>query len=37
VQKKVAALFPPHEVEQFTELFWKRIGAWRTDNQQVRA
>ncbi len=31
VRKKVTALFPPAEVEQFTELFWNRIGAWRTD------
>jgi hypothetical protein len=31
VRKKVAALFPAAEVEQFTELFWNRIGAWRTD------
>jgi hypothetical protein len=36
VQKKVAALFPAHEVEQFTELFWNRIAAWRADTQ-VRA
>jgi hypothetical protein len=28
---KVAALFPAHEVEQFTELFWKRVQAWRAD------
>ncbi len=27
-QRKVAALFPAHEVEQFTELFWNR-GAWQ--------
>jgi hypothetical protein len=33
VHKKVAALFPAHEVEQFTELFWNRIGAWRADTQ----
>ena len=33
VRKKVAALFPPHEVEQFTELFWNRIQAWRADAQ----
>lgn len=33
VHKKVAALFPAHEVEQFTELFWKRIAAWRADTQ----
>jgi hypothetical protein len=31
VKKKVAALFPAHEVELFTELFWKRIQAWRAD------
>jgi len=32
VRKKVAALFPAHEVELFTELFWRRIGAWRADH-----
>jgi hypothetical protein len=31
VRQKVAALFPPHEIEPFTELFWKRIQAWRAD------
>jgi len=31
VRKKVAALFPAHEVDLFTELFWKRIQAWRAD------
>jgi hypothetical protein len=31
VRKKVAALFPAHEVEPFTELFWRRIQAWRAD------
>ena len=31
VKKKVAALFPAHEIELFTELFWKRIQAWRAD------
>jgi len=29
VRQKVAALFPEHEIEQFTELFWSRIQAWR--------
>jgi hypothetical protein len=29
VRLKVAALFPPEEVERFTELFWSRIGEWR--------
>ncbi len=32
VRKKVAALFPAHEVEMFTELFWRRIQAWREDS-----
>jgi hypothetical protein len=31
VRLKVQALFPPNEVEPFTELFWKRIAAWRAD------
>ncbi|MFN8547476.1 MAG: hypothetical protein U0527_05770 [Candidatus Eisenbacteria bacterium] len=30
VRQKVAALFPAHEVEEFTELFWKRIQLWRS-------
>ena len=29
VRKKVTALFPEHEVEKFTELFWDRIQVWR--------
>ena len=29
VGQKVTALYPPHEVERFTELFWSRIQAWR--------
>ena len=37
VRQKVAALFPAHEVEAFTELFWGRIGAWRQDHQPGRA
>jgi hypothetical protein len=31
VRKKVTALFPAHEVDTFTELFWRRIQAWRAD------
>ena len=31
VRQKVAALFPTHEIETFTELFWRRIQAWRAD------
>lgn len=29
IHQKVAALFPPHEVEEFTELFFGRVQAWR--------
>jgi len=29
VRKKVAALFPPHEVERFTEHFWGLVQRWR--------
>lgn len=36
VRKKVAALFPAHEVEMFTELFWKRIQAWRADQREAK-
>jgi hypothetical protein len=32
VMQKVAALFPAHEVEQFTDLFWQRIQRWREHN-----
>jgi len=31
VRRKVAALFPPHEVEAFTDLFIQRIQQWRAD------
>jgi hypothetical protein len=29
VRQKVTALFPPHEIERFTELFWGRVQDWR--------
>lgn len=29
VRRKVSVLFPPHEVEQFTEHFWGLIQFWR--------
>lgn len=32
VRQKVTALFPPHEVERFTELFWSRIQDWRAQH-----
>jgi hypothetical protein len=31
VRRKVAALFPPHEVDGFTNEFFDRIQRWRTD------
>jgi hypothetical protein len=31
VRQKVTALFPAHEVERFTELFWSRIQDWRRE------
>jgi hypothetical protein len=30
-RQKVAALYPAHEVEPFTELFYNRVQAWRAD------
>jgi len=29
IRQKVTALFPAHEVEEFTELFWNRVQEWR--------
>lgn len=29
IRKKVTALFPAHEIDTFTELFWNRIQEWR--------
>ena len=37
VRQKVIALFPAHEVEQFTAYFWKRIQEWRAWDQEERA
>ena len=31
VRVKVEALFPAHEVAEFTELFWSRIQRWRDE------
>jgi hypothetical protein len=31
VRQKVAALFPVHEIDDFTALFWDRIQRWRAD------
>jgi hypothetical protein len=32
VRRKVAAVFPPHEVDEFTETFFERIQNWRSHN-----
>ena len=29
IREKVELLFPPHEVEEFAELFWSRVQLWR--------
>jgi hypothetical protein len=31
IRKKVTALFPPHEIDEFTELFWQRVQKWRDE------
>jgi hypothetical protein len=31
VRLKVAAMYPDHEVEEYTEKFWSRIQLWRED------
>ncbi len=29
IRQKVTALFPSHEIDMFTELFWNRVQEWR--------
>ncbi len=29
IHEKVTALFPEHEIEEFTQLFWDRVQEWR--------
>ena len=31
VRQKVVVMYPDHEVEEFTELFWSRIQNWRDE------
>jgi uncharacterized protein (UPF0147 family) len=35
VRQKVEAMFPSHEVERFTELFWQRIQRWREEESSA--
>ena len=32
IRKKVTALYPEHEIDDFTELFWERIQKWRRED-----
>jgi hypothetical protein len=36
VRQKVAALFPAHEIEQFTEHFWAALQRWRQEEGSPR-
>lgn len=36
IKLKVEALYPPHEVDSFTDLFWQRIQTWREDHAARR-
>ncbi|MDX1481613.1 MAG: hypothetical protein R3315_08060 [Woeseiaceae bacterium] len=31
IRQKVEALYPEHEIDEFTELFWNRIQQWRKE------
>lgn len=33
IRAKVELLYPAHEIDQFTELFWERIQKWRGDEE----
>jgi hypothetical protein len=35
IREKVSALYPPQEIEEFTELFWRRIQRWRREQEQL--
>jgi len=35
IRQKVTALFPAHEIDEFTELFWQRIQDWRAQEGQA--
>ncbi len=34
IHQKVTALFPAHEIDEFTELFWSRVQLWREQEGQ---
>lgn len=35
IRKKVTALYPEHEIDEFTELFWSRIQTWRSEQESA--
>lgn len=35
IREKVEALYPAHELDEFTELFWNRIQKWRESEAKV--
>ena len=37
IRIKVAALYPAHEIEEFTEKFWSLIQEWRSDTSKGEA
>jgi hypothetical protein len=37
VRRKVANIYPAHEVDEFTELFWQKIQQWRNDEGRAGA
>ena len=36
IRQKVSALYPEHEIDEFTELFWDRIQEWRRQDSAER-
>ncbi len=36
IRQKVTALYPEHEIDQFTDLFWERIQEWRRQDSAER-
>ena len=37
VHQKVKLLYPAHEIDEFTELFWSRIQQWRDNENDTSA
>ena len=37
IRQKVESLYPKHEIDEFTDLFWNRIQSWRTSSDATLA